>query len=113
MKIKEVEFSEDEKKAIRLFIVANSLADDRVFNRTGHEFEFDKDNLPFIGEMSLFCKVLMSDELIDEPEPPNTPEIIKHVNKLDYWLINDGEEVNTNLYLDFEESVINELINSK
>ena len=109
--MRKVEFTEQEKEFIKLFIVANSLADDRVYNRSGHEFEFDKDNLPFLGDMSLFVTVSLWEEIffVDPPETPTVKQRV--VQKLEIWLMQDGEQVETNLDFEFEEQIKIELIN--
>jgi hypothetical protein len=109
MRLKEVEFTDDEKNFMQQFIVLTSLSDDRVYNRKGHEFEFTKDNLLFLSDMILYTTI----ELMEEPEFNEPPDVhgikSRSVILFTYSLLNDGEEVKTNLDYNFEESVKKEL----
>lgn len=109
MKIIKVAFTDDEKKSIRDLIVSSSTTDDRVYETMGYEFGFSRKHLSFLDDFILY--VLL--ELMDEPEyneAPDTPKIkSRSVIRFKIDLCDDGEELETNLDYNFEESVKNEL----
>lgn len=111
MKITAVEFFDEEIKFLNEGIIAIVLSDIEGCNRKkGTEFEFTKENYPFLEETLLVIKIELYDEYRVHKLPDPDELIARSVLNLKIILYNVyGEPLKTNLDAEFDQLIYDKL----